>query len=178
MSAILGEWATQLLAFVSAHEAWAAPICFVLAFAESLAFVSFVVPSTVMLVGVGALIGASELSFVEIWIGTALGACLGDWLSYWLGRRFGPAIGRKWPFNRYPTLLPRGQAFVERWGVPGIALGRFFGPLRAITPLVAGMCAMPFWKFQVANVGSAALWAFVILAPGALGARWLPSWIG
>jgi len=50
--------------------------------------------------------------------------------------------------------------------VLGIVIGRFFGPLRAAVPLVAGIFAMPFWRFQAANFGSALLWAAVLIALG------------
>jgi membrane protein DedA with SNARE-associated domain len=45
-------------------------------------------------------------------------------------------------------------------------LGRFFGPLRAAVPLVAGIFEMPYWRFQIANFGSAFLWAAVLLSIG------------
>ncbi|OYY82354.1 MAG: DedA family protein, partial [Rhizobiales bacterium 35-66-30] len=41
------------------------------------------------------------------------------------------------------------------------------GPARAVVPLIAGILAMPQIPFQVANVLSALVWAFVMLAPGA-----------
>lgn len=176
MIAAAADWIAQGSGFVRTHGEWAGPICFGLAFAESIAFVSLIVPSTVMLIGVGALVGLADLSFAAVWIGAALGAAAGDWLSYWLGLRFGPAIGTVWPLSRYPGLLARARAFFDRWGALGVALGRFFGPLRASIPLVAGICAMPQAPFQIANVSSAFVWAFVILAPGAYGTRWLPDW--
>ena len=55
----------------------------------------------------------------------------------------------------------------------GVFLGRFFGPLRAVVPLVAGICGMAQIPFQAANVTSALVWATLILAPGVFGARWL-----
>jgi hypothetical protein len=39
-----------------------------------------------------------------------------------------------WPFSRYPNLLARGEAFIKRWGVLAIFIGRFSGPLRASVP--------------------------------------------
>lgn len=57
-------------------------------------------------------------------------------------------------------------------------IGRFFGPLRAVIPLVAGICAMPKHYFQLANLLSAMVWAFAILAPGAFGLSWLAQWMG
>jgi membrane protein DedA with SNARE-associated domain len=54
--------------------------------------------------------------------------------------------------------------------------GRFFGPLRASVPLVAGIFDMPFWRFQIANVTSAFVWAAVLLTLGdvfAKGIKWI-----
>ena len=53
-----------------------------------------------------------------------------------------------WPLSRYPEILPRGEAFVENWGVPSIFIGRFFGPLRASVPLAAGIFEMPYWQLS------------------------------
>jgi hypothetical protein len=58
----LNTLTTMLLDFVRAHQGWAPLIAGALAFAESLAVVSLLVPSTVLLLGIGALIGASVLA--------------------------------------------------------------------------------------------------------------------
>ncbi len=158
-----------ILDFVRAHQEFAAPIVGLLAFGESLALVSLLIPATVMLIGIGALIGASGIDFWPIYFGAVVGAGLGDWLSYWLGRHYHAQIARMWPLSKKPELLPKGHAFFEKWGWPGVFIGRFFGPLRAIVPLVAGTCDMPHVPFQIANWSSAFLWAGLLLAPGALG---------
>jgi len=59
--------------------------------------------------------------------------------------------------------------FFQRWGVASVFLGKFFGPLRASVPLVAGICAMPLLRFQAAAWCSAVVWAAGILAPGTIG---------
>lgn len=174
----LSAWVAGALELVRVHHAWGGPVCFALAFAESLAFVSLIVPSTVLLIAIGGLVPLSNLSFGEIWLGAALGAAAGDWLSYWIGNRFKDRIGGLWPMTRYPDMLPRAHRFFERWGMLGVFGGRFLGPLRATIPLVAGMCDMPQLRFQFANVSSAALWAFGVLAPGALGVNWLRGLFG
>ncbi len=102
----------------------------------------------------------------------------GDWLSYWIGYHYQDRVAHMWPLSRNPQLLARGHAFFERWGVLGIFIGRFFGPLRAVVPLVGGICGMPQRYFQLANVTSAMIWAFGILAPGAFGIKWLSQWLG
>jgi membrane protein DedA with SNARE-associated domain len=162
----LDAFGHQIVDFVRLHEVWAAPIVFALAFGESLAFISLLVPAWGALVAIGMLIGPSGISFWQVWVGASLGAAFGDWLSFWIGRKLGPAVAHVWPLSRHPELLPRAERFMARWGVLGIFIGRFFGPLRASVPLVAGIFAMPFWRFQIANFASAFVWAAVLLTLG------------
>ena len=68
--------------------------------------------------------------------------------------------------SKYPEMIPRGEAFIKKWGELGIFIGRFSGPLRASVPLVAGIFEMPFWRFQFANFTSAFVWAAVLLTIG------------
>ena len=150
---------TMLLDFVRAHQGWAPLIVGALAFAESVAVVSLLVPSTVLLLGIGALIGASGLEFWPIWLGAAVGAILGDWLSYAIGFRFKHAVFRVWPLSSHPHLSDRSEHFFARWGAWGVFLGRFIGPLRAVVPLTAGIFAMPMLLFQTATIASAFVWA-------------------
>jgi membrane protein DedA with SNARE-associated domain len=166
MLATLEAWSNQIVEFVRLHEVWAAPIVFALAFGESLAFISLLIPAWGALVAIGLMIGPSGISFWPVCAAGALGAALGDWLSYWIGIKLGPSVAHVWPLSRHPDLLPRGERFMKRWGVPGIFIGRFFGPLRASVPLVAGILVMPYWRFQLANFTSAFVWAWVLLKLG------------
>jgi membrane protein DedA with SNARE-associated domain len=163
----------EVLSFIRSHEVWAAPVVLLLAFAESFVFLSLAVPATVILFGVGGLIGASGIAFWPVWCAAVAGAVVGDWGSYWLGRHFRGAIARLWPLSRHPGMRARAEAFFAVWGVAGVFLGRFFGPLRSVVPLVAGASAMPQAAFQLANIASAVVWATGILAPGVIGIRWL-----
>jgi membrane protein DedA with SNARE-associated domain len=172
------EFANDVIEFVRAHEAWAAPIVFLLCFGESLAFVSLMVPGAVALFGIGGLLGFSGISFWPVWVAGALGAALGYWVSYWVGLKFKDSVARMWPLSRYPDLLPTAEHFVSTWGVPSIFIGRFFGPLRAFVPLAAGIFEMPYWRFQFANFSSAFLWSAAILSPGTFGVQLIKSWWG
>ena len=169
----MGPLSGTVLEIVRTHAVLALPIVFLLAFGESLAFVSLLLPATVLLVGGGGIVSAAGIGFWPIWGAAAAGATLGDWVSYWLGFYYKEAIGGIWPLSRYPLLLLKGRAFFEKWGAAGVFLGRFFGPLRCVMPLVAGICAMPLVPFQIANLTSAVLWATAVLAPGRLAAEWL-----
>lgn len=160
------SYVDQVIAFARDNAVWAPPIMFALAFGESLAFISLLIPAWGALVALGALIGSSGIEFWPVWVAASLGAAFGDWLSYWIGLKLEYRVQHIWPLSRHPDLIPRGERFMKTWGVPGIFIGRFFGPLRASVPLIAGIFEMPFWRFQVANFLSAFVWAAVLLTLG------------
>ena len=174
----LPAFVPPILDFIKTHQAWAAPIVFLLAFGESLAIVALLLPATVILWAIGALIGGLGLDFWTLWLAAASGAALGDWLSYWLGFHYHEQIARMWPLSKYPDLMPRSHALFKKYGTAGVFIGRFFGPLRAVVPLAAGAAQMNPLPFQLANWSSALLWATVTLAPGALGMEWLKRLLG
>src|ERR1700722_4430525 len=156
-------WAIAISDTVRTHAVLAPPIVFILAFGESLVFVSLLLPATLLLVGGSGVVSAAGLGFWPIWLAAAAGAVLGDWASFWLGRNYEDAITRSWPLSRHPDLLRRGHEFFAKWGMAGVFLGRFFGPLRCIVPLVAGVCGMSALTFQAANVASGMIWATLVL---------------
>ncbi len=160
------DYSQQIIEFVRSHEMWAAPIIGALAFAESLAFISLLVPAWSILVALGALLGPTGISMWPILVAGAVGAALGDWVSYWIGIKVGPAVAHRWPLSRSPDLIPRGERFVKQWGALAIFIGRFFGPLRAAVPLAAGIFQMPWWRFQISNFVSAFVWVYVLLKVG------------
>jgi membrane protein DedA with SNARE-associated domain len=162
------QWIAEIIAFIANNRLWAGPVIFALAFAESMAFLSLLVPFTAMIVASGALIGAGTLDPWIILPWGIAGASLGDAVSYWIGRYFGDKVPRMWPFKNDPAILDQGHRFFIRWGVLSVFIGRFFGPLRAVVPIVAGMMEMPQTRFQVANVISAIIWLPALMLPGAI----------
>jgi membrane protein DedA with SNARE-associated domain len=161
------ETSQTIIEFVKANQNYAPYIVFGLAFGESLAVISLLIPATVIMVAVGALIGASGIDFWPIWLGAVIGAILGDWLSYTIGFRYKEKALRVWPLSKQPDLVAKGKQFFDKWGAWGLFAGRFLGPMRAIVPLLAGVFAMPSFLFQMVNFASAFTWAFFLLAPGA-----------
>ena len=122
---------------------------------------------------------ADSLPYLPIVAGAVTGAVLGDTVSFWIGHRFGGGIARFWPFTRNPELLSKGIRFFARHGGKSVFIGRFFGPVRAVIPLAAGVMRMPRDRFWVANVSSAIVWAPMLLfvgdAVGDLGDRLVGS---
>jgi membrane protein DedA with SNARE-associated domain len=160
------QLAEPLLEFIKAHQSWAIAIMFITAFGESFAFLSLLFPGTTLLIAAGTLVKSGTLPFLPVMVGAILGAVLGDSMSYWIGRRFGGGIARLWPFSRNPKLLPSGIQFFERHGGKSVFIGRFFGPIRAVIPLAAGIMRMPRGRFWIANIVSALVWAPMLLLVG------------
>jgi membrane protein DedA with SNARE-associated domain len=160
--------AGELLAFIKAHPDWAALIIGLVSFGESFAFLSLLFPGTAILIGSGALVEAGILDPLTPALAGIVGAILGDAISFWLGQKFGPQISNMWSFRHHPQRLESGIVFFERYGTASVFIGRFFGPLRAVIPLAAGILHMPTRRFYVANVLSAIIWAPVLIFSGDL----------
>ena len=104
--------------FVANYPNWAAAVVFILAFGESLAFVSLILPFWAMLVAIGAIIGGTnQFNFWLIVAAAGSGAALGDWFSYWLGYHYYERIQSVWALSRYRTLRGKGRVPVRtrRW---------------------------------------------------------------
>ncbi|MBN9281167.1 MAG: DedA family protein [Hyphomicrobium denitrificans] len=170
------DFVDAIVTFVRANEGWTGPVAFLVAFLESFCFLSILWPGTAILIGISALLAKSgvEMSIMApaiIW--AAVGGSLGYAVSYWIGLYYKDGIREIWPFNRNPAMVERGQEFFQKWGAIGVFFGHFFGPVRAVIPVVAGMYAVPQWQFQLANVTSAFIWAAGIIAPTYFGMSYL-----
>ena len=95
------HYAEPIKIFVIQNKSWAPLLVLLLAFGESMAFVSLILPFWGILVGIGAVLGATGT--VDFWLiltGAAVGAALGDWVSYWLGYHYHEKIAKMWPLSR------------------------------------------------------------------------------
>ncbi len=155
-----------ILAFVRENREWAFWIALAFAIGENVAFISIVIPSTAILLGVGALVATGELSIWPIFCGAAIGALIGSFVSYWIGLRYGDAILAMWPFRKHPDLVERGNAAFLKWGVVAVFIGHFFGPLRAVVFVMAGVSRIPLRLFVPVNIIGCLAWAYLTPAFG------------
>jgi membrane protein DedA with SNARE-associated domain len=155
-----------LLVFINHHSALAYGAIFMISLSESLALVGLIVPGTVIMFGVGAIVATGSLGLKLVLLLAATGAIVGDGISYWLGRHYQEKLRRTWPFSRYPGMLQIGETFFNRHGGKSVLFGRFVGPVRPVIPVVAGMLGMRWQHFGVVNVLSAIGWALVYILPG------------
>lgn len=159
---------TDLLNWLGDHRQWLGWCIFLIAMLESLAIAGLLVPGVVLLVATTAMAGAWGMPLFNAMSWAFAGAVVGDVVSFTLGRVFHQDIRRLRLFQRHPQWIARGEIFFRRYGVLSIILGRFFGPIRPIIPMIAGMLDMPIGRFVLVNVASALIWAPIYVIPGYL----------
>ena len=160
------DYIAAIVTFIGQHAEWTFPVMFVTAFGESFVFVSLLFPGTSIMIAAGLLVPGGTLHLAPLLSGAILGAVLGDSVSWWFGRRYGHLLDEHWPFRQHPELLAQGETFFRRFGLASVFVGRFFGPLRATIPLLAGIAKMPPRPFWLSNIASAFIWAPALLLPG------------
>jgi membrane protein DedA with SNARE-associated domain len=173
---VLQDLVDVIVSFTRDHSSWAAPIAFGVAFLESFCFLSILWPGTAILVAVSGLLAAGGVGLDVLWpaiIAAGLGGTLGYAVSYWIGLYYKEDIKTMWPFRNNELMIVQGENFFKRWGALGVFLGHFFGPVRAIIPVIAGIYHVPHWQFQIANVTSAFIWAGGVIAPSYFGLQYL-----
>jgi undecaprenyl-diphosphatase len=130
---------------------------FVLAFIESAPFVGVLIPGATLISIGGFLASQGILNIWDIIMFATIGAIIGDFVSYSLGRFGGDWLKKNKIINH--KILEHGETFFYRYGNKSVFWGRFFGPIRAIIPLIAGLSKMKKQPFIFWNILSAIGWA-------------------
>ncbi len=144
-----------------------------IAFSESLPMIGLMVPGSTLIVLAGFLAFHSKGLFLPILFCTAFGALLGDLLSYWLGGHFGSKMLTLKSFRKHRRLIQQSERFFCDHGGKSIFFARFLGPIRGITPFIAGLSRMAGRPFCIYALISSILWGISYPGLGYLGgASW------
>ncbi|MBU3668346.1 MAG: DedA family protein [Candidatus Taylorbacteria bacterium] len=132
-------------------------LVFLIALLEAVPVLGVITPGTALLIFFGYVASHGNSHLVFIIISAFLGAVSGDLLGYFLGK-----YGGHW-MEKHEKLLTKahfeaGKKFFDNHGGKSIFIGRFFGPLRAILSIIAGMAKMSFAKFNFYNILGAVIW--------------------
>lgn len=165
---LFADYIQPVTVWLHAHPHWAILFTFLISFAESLAVIGSLIPGTVIMTAIGILAGSGVIRIDLALLAATFGAIAGDSFSYLIGHVFSDRLMIMWPFSRYPNWIAYGKDYFARHGGKSVLIGRFVGPIRAIIPVIAGMMHMNHWRFLIANIVSAILWAFVYVMPGVL----------
>jgi membrane protein DedA with SNARE-associated domain len=162
-------WTDSFIAFVERNRDWLPLIMAVFAAAETTAFLSILIPSTAVLVAVGALAATGAVSFWPLWAGATVGALTGSCFSYWLGVRYGSTVLAMRPLRDHPEMVEKTRAAFAKYGPATILIGHFTTVFRPVVFLMAGISGMTLGRFLFWNVLGCVSWAFLIPKLGQFG---------
>jgi len=148
-------------------------ILFLIAFAESTPMIGLIVPGSTLIVFAGFLVLEGKCSLTLLILVTTSGALLGDLFSFWMGFYYGSKLLKLRSFQKHHQLVKRAERFFVEHGGKSIFFARFLGPIRGITPFIAGLSGMPKRPFYGYALISAILWGICYPGIGYLGGR---SW--
>ncbi|NGM44583.1 DedA family protein [Rhodobacter sp. SGA-6-6] len=165
----MSDWIDQIIAFIGRHHMVAPWIMLLFAAAETTAFLSILIPSTAIMVAVGAFAANGLLSFTALWLGASAGAVIGSFFSFWLGRHYGSTILTVRPLRDHLEWIAKADQAFTRWGPVTLLAGHFTTALRPVVFLMAGMSGMTLFRFAFWNILGCFAWAFVMLKFGEIG---------
>jgi membrane protein DedA with SNARE-associated domain len=104
-------------------------------------------PTDVIALYAGFLAGRGQLESGFVLVAAIMGTQLGVMGTFWLARRWGPALlvgrlGRLLHSERLAQL----ERWFDRYGVPAVAVSRFFPGIRALVMPAAGLARFSHWK--------------------------------
>lgn len=153
---------------VTQSLAWSLAAVLLVTFFESLALVGLLIPGTVLMATLGALIGSGQLELYSAWAAGVVGCLLGDWISYYAGWRFKGPLHRWSLVRKHQNILDKTEYALHRHSMVTVLIGRFIGPTRPLIPMAAGMLKLSPAKFLPPSVLGALLWPPLYFFPGIL----------
>jgi len=107
-------------------------------------------------------------AFIVMALAGTLGYLFGALVGWGIGRYGGrPLLERhgRW-FHLSPAKLDRAEAWFERWGNLGVALGRITPIVRSFVSIPAGVFEMPLVPYTLLTLVGSAIWAFALAGAG------------
>jgi undecaprenyl-diphosphatase len=168
----MDEWLQQFVQLLPEGGSYYL-VLFLIAFSESLPMIGLLMPGSTLVVLAGFLAFHGKGLFFPIFLSTCFGALLGDLLSFWLGGHFGSRMLDLKSFRKHHQLVKQSERFFYIHGGKSIFFARFLGPIRGITPFIAGLSHMRGRALSVYALISAILWGIAYPGLGYLGgASW------
>lgn len=154
--------------YLQLHPIMGIWFAFAIAFLESLPIIGLIIPGSITMTAIGAMIGAGWLpGYITLSIAT-LGAFMGDIVSFLLGYIFKDKLRNIWPFKQHPKIISFSTEFIGKHGGKSILIGRFVGAARSAVPMVAGLLHLSWIRFLLAAFPTSILWTIAYTLPGIL----------
>lgn len=107
-------------------------------------------------------------AFIVMALTGTLGYLFGALVGWAIGRYGGrPLLERhgRW-FHLSPAKLDKAEAWFDRWGNLGVALGRITPIVRSFVSIPAGVFEMPLAPYTFLTLVGSAIWAFALAGAG------------
>lgn len=155
----------ELIVWLERNPQWIAVGIIGASFVESFALIGIIIPGVVLLAVISGL-AATSLSIFEVVMLAYFSSLLSDIASFFIGFSLRNSLSKLWPFKNHPEFLINGQQFFQRYGMIGLFVGKFIGPIRPLLPITAGSLNMNKRNFFLIEILSCFLWALIYTIPG------------
>ncbi len=142
---------------------------FLVSFLESLAFLGFLVPSSLVMFLVGFFIGKKIINFYYSYLLVVFGCILGDVISYYVGNYYRNYLFlfRK-KISNYINIFEYIFKYFKKNFYVLIISSKFTGPMKSFFFFISGMLNISIKKIFIPNFLSTLLWVLFFFTPGIL----------
>ena len=154
----------EILIWLEQNPEWVAFGFIGASFIESFALIGIIIPGVVLLAVIAGL-ASTSLSVYEVVLLAYLASFFSDITSYFIGFSLRNSLAKIWPFNKHPKLLTNGKAFFQKYGMIGLFIGKFIGPVRPLLPITAGSLSMNIKSFIIIEVFSCFICCLLYTSP-------------
>ena len=164
----------EIIVWLEKNPQWIALGIIGASFIESFALIGIIIPGVLLLAIISGL-AATSLNIIEVVTIAYFSSLLADVMSFFIGYSFRNSINKVWPFKEHPEFLQEGQKFFKQYGMIGLFIGKFIGPIRPLLPITAGSLNMDKRRFFLIEILSCFLWALIYTVPGYYAAQTIVS---
>ena len=164
----------EIIVWLEKNPQWIALGIIGASFIESFALIGIIIPGVLLLAIISGL-AATSLNIIEVVTIAYFSSLLADVMSFFIGYSFRNSINKVWPFKKHPEFLQEGQKFFKQYGMIGLFIGKFIGPIRPLLPITAGSLNMDKRRFFLIEILSCFLWALIYTVPGYYAAQTIVS---
>lgn len=152
MNQALIEWAQQ-------HQQYALLMVPLFAFMETCVGIGLFVSGLFLVIICSIFYANGWAGMLQMSVLAAMGSSLGDHAGYYFGRIVGTGAHQMNIVRRNQDKWDRGEAFVRRYGVWAIFIGRFLPAIRSLVPAMLGISGFARLRYTLLDIFACSLWA-------------------
>jgi membrane protein DedA with SNARE-associated domain len=160
------DFLREALAWIAAHPHWTLLFVFLCCLGESIIVLGVLIPTTLVLLATGALVGLGSLGFWPAVAAAVAGAICGDSINFWAGRHWGSRALESHYAQRYQDAIARSRKLFQNHGAKALVIARFIGLVRPFVAAIAGAYRMSVARFFAVELAASFAWAAPLVVLG------------